>query len=599
MLLHYSAISSVRLEQRNGIDIISKSSSTHPHSIRSLEREFNALTDLKKRGIDFGLLPDQSNDFNVNEKSILFKRKGTHDLSDLGHDLTVAEFFYIVANLSQDINQIHSKGYVHRDIKPGNIMVSQDAKGRKEYAGLVDFGMALRINRIQNEEGTAGGTRPFYHPSQLDKDERATPGQDWFGLALTCLYFMRPSIESMEAEINSSLNGVVIDFNQIAGISQKTVSLDDLHQIINSNFFQHLTSLIVSATSTNSNLIDLTNAGKGLAEAAQPFLELNSPQTIINRDQSLPMSGHGVIKHDLLLIIDETNSLASEIDRIKSTIEDTVSEFDGTMDLRVDLWTVRDYARRDVSSSIKHQTVRKVGYRLTARTMAHAIDEIAADAVQHDEAEAYEMAFEEALGNKSQKVKRPSRWIPRLNTTRSVVLAGDAYAHGWLRKNWWAGFYGECKTNEKYKLLKTNFQTRHPNALSRNDAEKAELERRRGIEISKTDEFGSQVEKVPDGMGGTQYRPNLQKVVERLRDSKKTTIHTICLGNDIVSKSYMKFVALHGDGVMIEGKGDFADALIGIIASPDPLLYKKILSRNSISQTAVQNLTPLTTFVLN
>ena len=132
MLLHYSAISSVRLEQRNGIDIISKSSSTHPLSIRSLEREFNALTDLKNRGVDFGLLPGQSNDFNVNEKSILFKRKGTHDLSDLGHDLTVAEFFSIVANLSQNIDEIHRNGYVHRDIKPGNIMVSQDAKGRKK-----------------------------------------------------------------------------------------------------------------------------------------------------------------------------------------------------------------------------------------------------------------------------------------------------------------------------------------------------------------------------------------------------------------------------------------------------------------------------------
>ena len=160
-------------------------------------------------------------------------------------------------------------------------------------------------------------------------------------------------------------------------------------------------------------------------------------------------------------------------------------------------------------------------------------------------------------------------------------------------------FYGECKTNDKYKQLKTNFQTRHPSALANNNAEKAELERRRGIEKSKTDEFGSRVETVPDGMGGVQFRPNLQKVVDRLRDSKETTIHTICLGNDTVAKSYMKFVALHGDGVMIDGKGDFADALIGIIASPDPLLYKKILSRNSISQTAVQNLAPLTTFVLN
>ena len=94
--------------------------------------------------------------------------------------------------------------------------------------------------------------------------------------------------------------------------------------------------------------------------------------------------------------------------------------------LRVDLWAVRDYSRPEASSP-SNDTVRKVAYRLTPRAMAFAIDEIAADAPQHDEAEAYEMAFEEALGYGNH---RPSLWHPRENTTRTIILAGDAYAHG-------------------------------------------------------------------------------------------------------------------------------------------------------------------------
>ena len=167
MLLHQSNISSVRIELLNSKEIISKRSSTHQLSMKSLEREFKVITELQNRGSDFGLLPGQSDNFEVAERSIKFKRKGTHDLSDLGHDLTIGEFIDIIANLATEIAEIHSNGHVHRDIKPGNIMVTQAKNGAKKYAGIVDFGLALKINRTQTDPGVAGGTRPFFHPSQM------------------------------------------------------------------------------------------------------------------------------------------------------------------------------------------------------------------------------------------------------------------------------------------------------------------------------------------------------------------------------------------------------------------------------------------------
>ena len=130
---------------------------------------------------------------------------------------------------------------------------------------------------------------------------------------------------------------------------------------------------------------------------------------IPNGGQNLPLYGSNLVRHDILLIVDETNSLASQMDKIKQTLDDVVAEFDGAMDLRVDLWAVRDYSRADTGATAE-DTVRKVAHCLTPRAMAFAIDEIAADAPQHDEAEAYEMAFEEALGYEH-IIDRPSLWF--------------------------------------------------------------------------------------------------------------------------------------------------------------------------------------------
>lgn len=584
MLLHYSDISSVRVITENGNEMVEKKSSTNSQSMNSLEREFKAITELQSRGLDFGLVPNQSSDFSMNERSIRFYRKGTHDLSDVGHDLLIGEFFEILVNLAIQISEIHNNGYVHRDIKPGNIMISQKSSG-KAFAGIVDFGMTLKINRKQDEEGVAGGTPHFSHNSQFKKSERASPGQDWYGFSLTALFLLRGSVTSMQAEIDSSPNGVTVNLANFVANTQLE------------NFTNYLQQMVKISTSASSNLSELEHCAKNLVLSASIITKKSYGQ-VKSRTNSIPVSGSVVTKHDVLLIIDETNSLSKDIDKIKDTIYEVVQEFDGRMDLRIDLWTVRDYARKGAVQG-QHETVRKVGYRLTARTLAHAIDEIAADATQHDEAEAYEMGFEWATGNNSRSVRRPSFWMTRENSTRTVILAGDAYAHGWLRKNWWAEFYRDCNGDELLNNKKLTFMNRHPNGLGQNDSERQELERRRTEEKNKTDQYGSREETVPDGMGGKQYRPNLRKVTERLTHKKKCTIHTISLADDTVSKSYMKFVALLGNGVTIDGRNDFVDALIGIIASPDKALYDQLLNRQSLSNSTKENLSPLTTFSLD
>jgi serine/threonine protein kinase len=81
----------------------------------------------------------------------------------------------IVRQIAAGLNEAHQAGVLHRDIKPGNIMV--DAKGRVK---ILDFGLAVIAARERGPEETAenyitrtatqwstGGTVPYMPPEQL------------------------------------------------------------------------------------------------------------------------------------------------------------------------------------------------------------------------------------------------------------------------------------------------------------------------------------------------------------------------------------------------------------------------------------------------
>lgn len=82
--------------------------------------------------------------------------------------LQVEQFFKIFACLLSALQYAHAAGVVHRDIKPGNVIVSNDT----ESAYIVDFGIAKIINpeRASNQTltatGTIQGTSSYMSPEQ-------------------------------------------------------------------------------------------------------------------------------------------------------------------------------------------------------------------------------------------------------------------------------------------------------------------------------------------------------------------------------------------------------------------------------------------------
>ncbi|MHC4225657.1 MAG: serine/threonine-protein kinase, partial [Planctomycetota bacterium] len=80
--------------------------------------------------------------------------------------LATADRLRLFARVCDAIHHGHQKGVIHRDIKPGNVLVH--ASGRPK---VIDFGIA-RVEGLSLERREIVGTIPYMSPEQL------TPGED-------------------------------------------------------------------------------------------------------------------------------------------------------------------------------------------------------------------------------------------------------------------------------------------------------------------------------------------------------------------------------------------------------------------------------------
>ncbi|HWE51693.1 MAG TPA: bifunctional serine/threonine-protein kinase/formylglycine-generating enzyme family protein [Bryobacteraceae bacterium] len=97
--------------------------------------------------------------------------------------LTTDAALDVIGQIASALDRAHANGIVHRDIKPGNILVSSESHKNAPLVKVTDFGIARLSTHPMTLDGTSLGTPAYMAPEQI-QGLRVDAKADQFSLAI-------------------------------------------------------------------------------------------------------------------------------------------------------------------------------------------------------------------------------------------------------------------------------------------------------------------------------------------------------------------------------------------------------------------------------
>ncbi|MBJ7471808.1 MAG: serine/threonine protein kinase, partial [Solirubrobacteraceae bacterium] len=175
-----------RLERDVAVKLLAEHLADDTQFVQRFQREAKSAARLVHPNIvqvfDYGFDPDKGRYYIVME--YVQGRSGAQLLAQHGR-LSVDGTLHLADGACRALAHAHRHGVIHRDVKPGNIMLAEDGQVK-----LADFGIAWAGDALQvTQHGAVLGTVSYLAPEQASGD-KATPQADIYGLGVVIFQLM-------------------------------------------------------------------------------------------------------------------------------------------------------------------------------------------------------------------------------------------------------------------------------------------------------------------------------------------------------------------------------------------------------------------------
>lgn len=124
-------------------------------------------------------------------------KSGESQAMDLGAKLRLA------AGIASALDHAHAHGIIHRDVKPGNVMLTEEGRPK-----LMDFGIAKREDANLTQTGTFLGTPAYASPEQI-REGKTTLRSDIFSFGVLVFELLSGGLPFPGSSINTILYRIV------------------------------------------------------------------------------------------------------------------------------------------------------------------------------------------------------------------------------------------------------------------------------------------------------------------------------------------------------------------------------------------------------
>ena len=107
------------------------------------------------------------------------------ELIDEGGAFAEDAALYVILQIARGLTQMYDRGIVHRDIKPGNILVTSD-----NTVKLCDLGLAAGEAEVEEESETTVGTVEYISPEQARGEAGVDVRSDIYALGVTLYHLV-------------------------------------------------------------------------------------------------------------------------------------------------------------------------------------------------------------------------------------------------------------------------------------------------------------------------------------------------------------------------------------------------------------------------